>query len=260
MKVFVEPLKKEKQMITYKTVSASFSDKLDWNQINWQKCNKVTRRLQARIVQATKDKRWNKVKALQHLLTRSISAKVLAVKRVTTNRGNCTAGMDGQLWQTSTSKSNAISNLRQKGYKPLPLKRIYIPKSDGGKRPLSIPTMKDRAMQALYLMGLSPVAETIGDIHSYGFRVKRSAADAMSQIFKTLAGKNRAEWILEVDIRKCFDEIDHEWLLNSIPMEKKILQKWLKAGYIENQVFCSTKWGTPQGGLCKALHNPPYAK
>jgi RNA-directed DNA polymerase len=242
-------LKKEKQMITCKTVSASFSNKLYWSQINWQKCNKITRRIQARIVQATKDKRWNKVKALQHLLTRSISAKALAVKRVTTNRGKCTAGIDGQLWQTSTSKSNAISNLRQKGYKPLPLKRIYIPKSDGGKRPLSIPTMKDRAMQALYLMGLSPVAETIGDIHSYGFRVKRSAADAMSQIFKTLAGKNRAEWILEVDIRKCFDEIDHEWLLNSIPMEKKILQKWLKAGYIEKQVFCSTKWGTPQGGI-----------
>lgn len=249
IRVFVEPLKKEKQMITNKTVSASFSDKLDWNQINWQKCNKITKRLQARIVQAIKEKRWNKVKALQYLLTRSVSAKSLAVKRVTTNRGNCTAGVDGQLWKTSTSKSNAISNLRQKGYKPLPLKRIYIPKSDGGKRPLSIPTMKDRAMQALYLMGISPVAEATGDIHSYGFRVKRSTADAMSQIFKTLAGRNRAEWILEVDIRKCFDEIDHEWLLNSTPMEKKILHKWLKAGYIEKQAFCSTKWGTPQGGI-----------
>lgn len=97
-------------------------------------------------------------------------------------------------------------------------------------------------------MGLSPVAETTGDIHSYGFRVKRSTADAMSQIFKTLAGKHRAEWILEVDIRKCFDNIDHEWLLNSIPIEKKILQKWL-TGYIEKQMFCSTKWGTPQGGI-----------
>ena len=216
---------------------------------NWQQCNQVTRRLQARIVQATKAERWNKVKALQYLLTRSFSAKALAVKRVTTNRGKCTAGIDGQLWQSSTSKSDAISQLRQRGYRPLPLRRIYIPKSDGGKRPLGIPTMKDRAMQALYLMGLSPVAETTGDMHSYGFRVGRSTADAMSQIFKTLAGRNRAEWILEVDIRKCFDEIDHNWLINSIPMEKNILQKWLKSGYIEKQMFCPTKWGTPQGGI-----------
>lgn len=249
MRAPVEPFKKEKQMITNKTVSASFSKTKHWGQINWQQCNKNTRRLQARIVQATKEERWNKVRALQHLLTRGFSAKALAVKRVTTNRGKCTAGIDGQLWQSSTSKSDAIGQLKQRGYKPLPLRRIYIPKSDGGKRPLGIPTMKDRAMQALYLMGLSPIAETTGDIHSYGFRVGRSTADAMSQIFITLAGRNRAEWILEVDIRKCFDEIDHNWLINSIPMEKTILQKWLKSGYIEKQIFCSTKWGTPQGGI-----------
>jgi len=249
MREFVEPFKKEKQMITDITVSASFGGRRHWSQINWQKCEKTIRRLQARIVQATKEERWNRVKALQHLLTRSFSAKALAVKRVTSNRGKCTTGIDGQLWQTSTLKSEAIGQLKQRGYKPLPLRRIYIPKSDGGKRPLGIPTMKDRAMQALYLMGLSPVAEATGDNHSYGFRVGRSTADAMSQIFKTLAGKNRAEWILEVDIRKCFDEIDHNWLINSIPMEKSILQKWLKSGYIEKQMFCPTRWGTPQGGI-----------
>jgi RNA-directed DNA polymerase len=104
-------------MITNKIVSASFSKTIHWGQINWQKCNRDTKRLQARIVQATKDRRWNKVKALQHLLTRSFSAKSLAVKRVTTNRGNCTAGIDGQLWQSSTSKSNAI-------YWPTKTKRI----------------------------------------------------------------------------------------------------------------------------------------
>lgn len=236
-------------MIADKSASASLGERRHWSQINWQRCERNTKRLQARIVQATKEKRWNKVKALQHLLTRSFAAKALAVKRVTSNRGKCTAGIDGQLWQTSTLKSKAIDQLRQRGYKPLPLRRIYIPKSDGGRRPLGIPTMKDRAMQALYLMGLSPVAETTGDNHSYGLRVGRSTADAMSQIFKTLAGKNRAEWILEVDIRKCFDEIDHNWLLDSIPMEKSVLRKWLKSGYIEKQMFCSTKWGTPQGGL-----------
>ncbi len=85
-------------------------------------------------------------------------------------------------------------------------------------------------MQALHHMGLTLVAETTGDKHSYGFRAYRSTADASSQIFKTLAGRNRAEWILEVDIRKCFDEIDHNWLLNNIPMERSILRKWLEAG------------------------------
>ena len=171
-------------MITNKPVSASFSEITQWSQINWQQCNKNTLRLQNRIVQATKEERWNKVKSLQHILTRSFSAKVLAVKRVTTNRGKCTAGIDGQLWQSSTSKLQAINDLRHRGYKPLPLKRIYIPKSDGGKRPLGIPTMKDRAMQAIHLMGLSPIGETIGDKHSYGFRVYRSTADAMCPFSK----------------------------------------------------------------------------
>jgi RNA-directed DNA polymerase len=194
-------------------------------------------------------KRWNKVKALQYLITRSFSAKAMAVKRVTSNRGKHTAGIDGIVWKTSREKLSAISQLKQRGYKPLPLRRIYIPKSDGGRRPLGIPTMKDRAMQALYLMGLCPVAETTGDIHSYGFRVGRSTADAISQIFTTLANKNRATWILEVDIKQCFDHIDHTWLLDSIPMEKTILGKWLKAGYIEKQMFYPTQGGTPQGGI-----------
>jgi RNA-directed DNA polymerase len=236
-------------MITNKTVSASLGVRSNWNQISWQRCEKNTRRLQARIVQATKVKRWNKVKALQYLITRSFSAKALAVKRVTSNRGKHTAGIDGVVWKTSREKLNAIGQLKQRGYKPLPLRRIYIPKSDGGRRPLGIPTMKERAMQALYLMGLSPVAETTGDNHSYGFRVARSAADAMEQTFTTLAGKYRAEWILEVDIKQCFDHIDHTWLLDSIPMEKTILEKWLKAGYIEKQMLYSTPAGTPQGGI-----------
>ena len=190
-------------MVTGKNlVSASFSTTRHWNQINWGKCQKGTRRLQSRIVQATKEGRWNKVKALQHLLTRSFSAKALAVKRVTTNKGKCTPGIDAQVWQTSTSKSQGIAALRQKGYCPQPLRRIHIPKSDGSKRPLGIPTMKDRAMQALYLMGLEPISETIGDHHSYGFRPHRSAADAIEQVFKTLATRASSQWILEADIEK----------------------------------------------------------
>lgn len=236
-------------MVTGKIVSAPSGTAEHWNQISWFQCRKNTRRLQARIVQATKARRWNKVKTLQRLLTRSFSAKALAVKRVTSNKGKCTAGVDNQLWQSPSAKSQGIASLRQRGYRSQPLRRIYIPKPTGSKRPLSIPTMKDRAMQALYLMGLDPIAETMGDIHSYGFRKYRSAADAVSQIHTTLAGRSRPQWILEADIKKCFDEIDHCWLENSIPMEKSILSKWLKSGFVEKQMFRSTIAGTPQGGI-----------
>lgn len=237
-------------MITSKIVSASFSASRHWPQINWARCQRNTRRLQARIVQAINEGRWNKVKALQRLLTRSFSAKAIAVKRVTTNKGKSTAGVDGQLWQTATSKSQGIADLKQWGYRPKPLRRVYIPKADGSKRPLGIPTMKDRAMQALYLMGLSPVAETTGDKHSYGFRTYRCAADAISQIFMTLAKRDSPQWILEADIEKCFDKIDHHWIMNAIPMEKHILKKWLKSGFMEKGMLYPTKkTGTPQGGI-----------
>lgn len=228
-------------------VSASFN--VHWNTINWSECQKNIQRLQARIVQAAKIGRWNKVKALQRLLTRSFSAKALAIKHVTSNKGKWTSGVDGQVWQTATEKSHGIVTLKSRGYNPMPLRRVYIPKSNGQKRPLGIPTIKDRAMQALYLMGLEPIAETIGDHHSYGFRQSRSAADAISQIHITLAGRSRPQWILEGDIRRCFDEINHEWLMKTIPIEKSILHKWLKSGFMEGKMLYPTTAGTPQGGI-----------
>lgn len=248
MRALEKPLKEEKQMIAKRDFVSASSD-TKWNAINWSKCQKSIQGLQARIVQATKIGRWNKVKSLQRILTRSFSAKALAIKRVTTNKGKWTPGVDGQVWQTTTEKLQGISKLKHRRYKPLPLRRVYIPKANGQKRPLGIPTIKDRAMQALHLMGLEPVAETIGDHHSYGFRRHRSAADAMSQIYKTLAGRNRAQWILEGDIKRCFDEINHPWLMKAIPIEKSILHKWLKAGYIEGKTLFPTTTGTPQGGI-----------
>src|SRR5690349_23427137 len=109
--------------------------------------------------------------------------------------------------------------------------------------------MRDRAMQALYLLALDPVAETLADPNSYGFRSARSAADAIEACFIALCKNDRAQWVLEGDIRSCFDRISHEWLLTHIPMEKAMLKKWLKAGYIERHCVHPTEEGTPQGGI-----------
>ncbi len=140
-----------------------------------------------RMVKAVEQQRYNKVRALQWLLTRSYSAKVLAVHKVTTNKGKKTPGVDGTVWKSPEQKEKAVKSLKRKGYKARPLRRIYISKKNGEKRPLGIPTMQDRAQQALYLMALDPVAETILDNGTYGFRKKRSTAYAIEAIFKATA-------------------------------------------------------------------------
>jgi RNA-directed DNA polymerase len=221
-----------------------------WHDIDWRAAQESVRRLQARIVKATKESRWGKVKALQRLLTHSFYGKAIAVERVTQNHGKNTAGVDKIVWSTPQSKSMAIHSLKRRGYKPLPLKRVYIPKSNGSKlRPLGIPCMKDRAMQALYLLALDPIAECQADPNSYGFRKERACADAIEACFKALRRSTAANWILEGDIKSCFDRISHEWLLAHIPMDRAILRKWLKAGYIEKYALHPTPEGSPQGGI-----------
>lgn len=226
---------------------ASSDNSIDWNQINWGKVKGNVRRLQTRIVKAIEAGRWGKVKALQRLLTHSFSAKALAVRRVTENQGKRTPGVDGEIWETPGKKAQGITTLRQHGYRAQPLRRTYIPKSNGRKRLLGIATMKDRAMQTLYKLALDPIAETTGDPNSYGFREKRSPADAIAQCFLCLRQKSSATAILEADIRGCFDNISFEWLMTNIPMNKGILKQWLKAGYIDRNVFYKTENGTPQG-------------
>jgi len=189
------------------------------------------------------------VKALQWLLTHSFYGRALAVKRVTHNKGKSTPGVDGAIWSTPASRYKAMDTLRRHGYQPQPLRRVYIPKSNGKLRPLGIPTMKDRAMQALYLLALLPVAETTGDLNSYGFRPERSTADAIDYCFCVLARKDSAPWVLEGDIRGCFDNISHPWMLDHIPTDKEVLKKWLKAGFMENRTLFLTEAGTPQGGI-----------
>jgi len=172
-----------------------------------------------------------KVRALVYLLTHSFRGRAAAILRVTTNQGASTHGVDGDRWDTPELKASAFSKLRRHGYRPQPLRRVYIPKSsDPSKlRPLGIPTLTDRAMQALYLLGLDPIVETTADANSYGFRSHRCCADALDQCYKVLGQRAGATWVLEGDIKACFDRISHDWLLTHIPMDRVILRKWLQA-------------------------------
>lgn len=219
-----------------------------WEEIDWQKARAYVKKLQMRIVKAQKEGHYSKVKSLQWLLTHSFYAKALAVKRVTSNSGKRTSGVDHELWLTPQAKFNAISKLNRRGYRPQPLRRHYIPKKNGKMRPLSIPTMTDRAMQTLYKFSLEPIAETYADPNSYGFRIGRSTHDAIEQCFTDLNKGKSPKWILEGDIKGCFDHISHQWLLENIPMDTRILEKWLKCGYVETQKLFPTDEGTPQGG------------
>lgn len=230
-------------------IGAPSAKTLLWDFINWKPIESMVNRLQMRIAKAAKEGKHGKVKALQWILTNSFYAKLLAVKRVTSNSGAKTSGVDKVIWNTALQKIEAVGLLRRRGYKPQPLRRIYIPKKNGKQRPLGIPTMMDRAMQALYLLALEPVAETQADGNSYGFRPKRSCADAIQQCFLSLCRKNSSSWVLEGDIKACFDRIDHGWLMANAPTDTKVLEKWLVSGYMEKGLFYKTEDGTPQGGI-----------
>ncbi len=234
--------------------ASSALPKVSWSDINWTTMEGNVLRLQMRIAKAEREGKRGKVRALQRLLTSSFAAKCLAIKRVTSNRGKNTPGVDGEIWQTNQQKTQAISDLKRRGYKPKPLKRVYIPKKKGNSelRPLSIPCISDRAFQALHLLSLEPLVEEWADPNAYGFRLKRSTHDAIEQCFNALAKAKSAIWILEGDIKACFCRIDHKYLLKEIPMDKTILGKFLKAGFMEKNQLYPTTAGVPQGGVCSA--------
>ncbi len=235
--------------------SASLKTTSEWSNIPWAKVRRKVFKLQKDIYQAVKS--GNKVKArrLQKLLSKSYYAKLLAVKQVTQdNTGKKTAGVDGEKSLTPKQRLNLVQEMSY-GYKAKPLRRIWIPKPGGEeKRPLGIPTIRDRAMQALVKMVLEPYWEAQFEESSYGFRPGRSAHDAIEDIFLSIRLKNK--YILDADIAKCFDQINHEHLLSKLDCPasiRRMVKQWLKAGVLDNGVFTKTEAGTPQGGVISPL-------
>ena len=234
-------------------LKASLKTTTEWKTINWVKVQRKVFKLQKRIYRAVEIGDRAKARNLQKLLVKSYYAKLLAVRQVTQdNQGKKTAGIDGKKSLTPHERMALSSDLKIKGYKTKPLRRVYIPKSNGEQRPLGIPTIKDRAMQALVKLGLEPYWEAQFEANSYGFRRGRGAHDAIEAIFNNI--RYKAKWVLDADIEKCFDKINHKVLLSDIdcPYFLRIIKQWLKCGVIDNG-FQETTSGTPQGGIISPL-------
>lgn len=227
-----------------------------WETIPWDRVRGHVSRLQTEIANATTEGRAEDARKAQRMLTHSLDAKLLAVRTVTTSRGRHTPGVDGVTWDTPEAKLAAAKSLTNKGYRAKPLRRVRIPKrgKPGQTRPLGIPTMYDRAMQALHALALDPVAEATADRYSFGFRTGRCAQDACQKLFGLLSQRVSPQWVLEGDIKGCFDNISHEWLMENVPMDKAIMAQFLKAGFMEQGGWHETESGTPQGGVISPIY------
>lgn len=228
---------------------------VEWKDLNWRKLERVTFKLQKRIYQASERGDAKAVRKLQKTLIRSWSAKCLAVRRVTQdNQGKNTAGVDGVKTLTSKQRTTLVNRLKLTG-KAKPTRRVMIPKPGSNeKRPLGIPTIDDRALQALVKIALEPEWEAKFEPNSYGFRPGRSCHDAIGAIYNSI--RQKTKYVLDADIAKCFDRIDHKALLDKVktyPTLRRQLKAWLKAGVMINGNFSNTNEGTPQGGIISPL-------
>jgi len=228
---------------------------VEWKDINWRKLGRVTFKLQKRIFQASERGDVKAVRKLQKTLIRSWSAKCIAVRRVTQeNQGKNTAGVDGVKTLTPKQRINLVGKLKLTG-KAKPTRRANIPKPGTTEtRPLGIPTINDRALQALVKLALEPEWEAKFEPNSYGFRPGRSCHDAIEAIFICI--NKKAKYVLDADISKCFDRIDHKALLlkiNTYPTLRQQIKRWLKAGYCVEEGLFPTNQGTPQGGVISPL-------
>lgn len=227
-----------------------------WHNIDWKLVNNIIIEFQEKIVIATEADNMKEVYKLQWKLINTFEAKAWAVRKIITNKRGKTPGTDNVTWSCPSEYYEAIMQLGEiiknvNSYKSSPLLRVHIPKNNQGEtRPLGIPTMIDRALQALYHLSVDPVVETRSDPNSYGFRKNRSTHDTITAIRSILDKKTHPRWILEADISKCFDKIDHSFLMKHTPIcHKNVLREWLKAGIMENMNYSDTSEGTPQGGV-----------
>lgn len=227
-----------------------------WNQVNWANVDMEVRRMQERIFRAAKNSEHAKVKNLQKLMMRSFHVKAAAVRQVTQlNSGKHTAGVDGYVCSTDAERMDLLKNgLSFDGYRASPVRRVYIPKSNGKLRPLGIPTVKDRVMQAIVKFALEPEWESRFEANSYGFRRGRSAHDAVKAIWLAANKTGASQWVLDADISACFDMIDHDALIALLPEHfHDIVLRWLKAGVVELGTRKDSEAGTPQGGIISPL-------
>lgn len=225
----------------------------DWNAVEWRRVNCVVRNLRQRIYRATAEGDLRKVRSLQKLMLRSYSNQLVSVRRVSQqNAGAETPGVDHVLVKTPEARAWLVDEQRtSRKVRALPVRRVYIPKANGKQRPLGIPAMFDRAAQAVVKNALEPEWEARFEAHSYGFRPGRSAHDAIQKIFQSSRGGCQKKWVVDADIKGCFDNIDHRYLrqrLGGFPARRDI-DAWLEAGYMEDGVLHPTDKGTPQGGV-----------
>lgn len=221
-----------------------------WREINFVQAERRMKKLQKRITAAYQDGNMERVDSLQQKIIHSFYAKALAVKLVSKSS---TPGIDDIVWKDSKDCYKAIFDMRRRGYHPKPLKRVYKYKSNGRFRPLSIPTLKDRAMQTLYRFALEPIGYATADEHSYAFLPKRGARDAIARLKDILMNYPRYQWILKADVKSCFDDISHEWIIEHIPIDKVILERFLKCGYVKDGIRYPTPKGVPQGGCISCV-------
>jgi RNA-directed DNA polymerase len=229
----------------------------DWHGVNWRKANRQVRNLRQRIFRATQAEDWKAVRSLQRLMLRSRSNTLVSVRRVTqVNQGKRTAGVDKVVVKTPSARGKLVDHLMTyQPWKAMPARRVYIPKANGKHRPLGIPTILDRCLQARVKNALEPQWEARFEGSSYGFRPGRGAHDAIGKVYRFARPNTRKRWVVDADIKGAFDTIDHAYLLETIGAVpgRELIRQWLKAGYVDHGVFHETDAGTPQGGVVSPL-------